>query len=111
MSIINFFKSLFVNFAETSPEPLQEPKKVETIEVKKEAPAKKKATKKKATKKKATKKKATKKKATKKKVASKKPNLKNMTKNQLDEYGESIGLKLDRRKTKQAMIDEINSKK
>jgi len=105
MSIINFFKSLFVNFAETSPEPLQEPKKVETIEVKKEA------TKKKATKKKATKKKATKKKATKKKVASKKPNLKNMTKKQLDEYGESIGLKLDRRKTKQAMIDEINSKK
>ena len=100
MSIINFFKSLFVNFAETSPEPLQEPKKVETIEVKKEA-----------TKKKATKKKATKKKATKKKVASKKPNLKNMTKKQLDEYGESIGLKLDRRKTKQAMIDEINSKK
>jgi len=103
MSIINFFKSLFVNFTETPPELPQEPKKAE---VKKKAPAKKKATKKKA-----TKKKATKKKATKKKVASKKPNLKNMTKKQLDEYGESIGLKLDRRKTKQAMIDEINSKK
>jgi len=98
MSIINFFKSLFVNFTETPPELPQEPKKAE---VKKKAPAKKKA----------TKKKATKKKATKKKVASKKPNLKNMTKKQLDEYGESIGLKLDRRKTKQAMIDEINSKK
>jgi len=93
MSIINFFKSLFVNFTETPPELPQEPKKAE---VKKKAPAKKKATKKKATK---------------KKVASKKPNLKNMTKKQLDEYGESIGLKLDRRKTKQAMIDEINSKK
>jgi len=35
--------------------------------------------------------------------------LENMTKKELDEYGETLGLKLDRRKKKQDLIDIIEN--
>jgi len=35
--------------------------------------------------------------------------LENMTKKELDEYGETLGLKLDRRKKKQDLIDIIQN--
>lgn len=104
MSIIKFIKSLFVNNTEPAGKVVEPKFTTESTKSSKKAP-KKKVAKKKA------KKKTAKKKAPTKKVVKKTPNLKTMTKKQLDEYGDSIGLKLDRRKTKQAMIDEITAKK
>ena len=78
--------------------------------------AKKASTKKPAAKKPAAKKPAAKK-ATVKKTATKKPSLPSvktadltaMTKKAMDEYAEGFGIKLDRRKTKAAMIEQLKT--
>ena len=82
----------------------------------KKASTKKPAAKKPAAKKPAAKKPAAKK-ATVKKTATKKPSLPSvktadltaMTKKAMDEYAEGFGIKLDRRKTKAAMIEQLKT--